>query len=135
MTWAESQELPSLRKEVTLEQIAAYSRASGDVNPVHLDPAFAAQSTFGRIVAHGMLGYAFVSEMLTHAFGHAWLENGLLRVPFHVSSYPGDQLSTYGKVTKVITEAGKTTAQCAIGCRKQDGQDVITGDATLTLVP
>jgi len=133
MTWAEGQELTSLGKEVTLEQIAAYARASGDVNPVHLDPDFAAKSTFGRIVAHGMLGYAFVSEIMTHAFGHAWLESGKLRVRFRAPAYPGDQLTTYGKVTKVTTEAGKTTVQCAIGCRKQDGQDIVTGDATVTL--
>jgi acyl dehydratase len=45
------------RLEVTFstEQIAAYAAASGDVNPIHLDDAFARSSGLPGLIAHGML--------------------------------------------------------------------------------
>ena len=61
------QELPRVEKLVSQEQIKRYAQASGDFNPVHLDEEFAAAATFGRIVAHGMLILAFLSEMMTMA--------------------------------------------------------------------
>jgi len=41
--------------EVTLTPaiVAEYARAAGDSNPVHHDPAFAASSRFGRLIASG----------------------------------------------------------------------------------
>ncbi len=57
--------LPVIEKIITREQIRQYSQVSGDFNPVHLDEEFAAQSSFGRVVAHGMMTLAFLSEMLT----------------------------------------------------------------------
>ncbi len=41
--------------EVTLTpaMVAAYAQAAGDTNPVHHDPAFAAGSRYGRLIASG----------------------------------------------------------------------------------
>ncbi|MBI4201684.1 MAG: MaoC family dehydratase [Chloroflexi bacterium] len=133
MAWTEGQELPCLHKYVSLEQIAQYAHASGDLNPIHLDEAFAAQSSFGRVVAHGMLGLAFVSEMLAQAFGRAWLESGRLRVRFRAPAYPGDDLLTYGSVTKVTTENSNRLVTCIVGLRKADGQEVLTGESLVIL--
>lgn len=35
-----------------------FARVSGDNNPIHVDPAFASGTAFGRTVSHGMLIYA-----------------------------------------------------------------------------
>ena len=43
--------------------------ASGDHNPIHTDPAFAATTPFERPIAHGMLLLAYVMEMLTTTYG------------------------------------------------------------------
>ena len=60
--------------EITLGQSAEYSKAvteadiqmfaavSGDVNPLHLDPEFAAGTRFGERIAHGMLTASFISR-------------------------------------------------------------------------
>jgi acyl dehydratase len=37
------------------EQIAAYARASGDTNPIHLDEKFALSVGLPGVIAHGML--------------------------------------------------------------------------------
>ena len=61
--------LPQVRKLVQQDSIDKYAEASGDFNPIHIDDAFARTSHYGRIVAHGMMGLAYISEMMTIAFG------------------------------------------------------------------
>jgi acyl dehydratase len=48
--------------------LARYARASGDSNPLHLDPEFARKAGFDNLVVHGMLGMAHMGRMLTNAF-------------------------------------------------------------------
>lgn len=38
---------------VTAEHVRAYAEITGDRNPLHFDEAFAARTTFGRLVAQG----------------------------------------------------------------------------------
>lgn len=129
----EGHALPELRKQVTQDQLNRYARVSGDGNLIHLDPQFAARSAFGRIVAHGMLVLAFPSEMLTQAFGRSWLESGRLKVRFRAPVYPGEEVVTFGRVTRVVAEEGGQRIQCVVGCRKVGGQEVITGEASVLL--
>lgn len=129
----EGHDLPAIRKSVTQEQIRGYAGVSGDTNPLHLAPDFAARGPFGRVVAHGMLVLAFLSEMLTQAFGRSWLETGRLRVRFRAPVYPGDEVITFGQITRVSVEDGQRRIQCQVGCRKQEGEEVITGEASLTM--
>lgn len=42
----------------TLAEFRAYAALSGDDNPIHTDPAYAAGHPFGRPVSHGMLIHA-----------------------------------------------------------------------------
>ena len=125
------QALPELRKAVTQEQINRYAEASGDFNPIHLDAEFAAASSFGRIVAHGMLVLAFLSEMMTTAFGSAWLQSGQLKVRFRAPACPGDEVTTFGQVTKLTDQEGSRQAVCSVGCRNQQGEELITGEASV----
>ena len=131
-TTEEGLSLPEIRKPVTQEQINRYAKASGDFNPIHLDPEFAAASSFGRIVAHGMLVLAFLSEMLTIAFGHSWLESGRLKVRFRAPVYPGEEVTTFGRVTKLVSQDGNLQVECAVGCRNPEGEEVITGSVSVT---
>lgn len=123
--------LPELHKVITQEQINRYAEASGDFNPIHLDTQFAEASSFGRIVAHGMLVLAFLSDMMTVAFGPAWLRTGQLKVRFRAPAYPSDEVTTFGQVMKLAdTEKGRKTI-CSVGCRNQKGEDLITGEASV----
>lgn len=42
-----------------------FARLSGDENPIHIDPSFAAQTKFGRTVAHGMFILAATQAAVT----------------------------------------------------------------------
>ena len=126
--------LPVIEKTITHEQIQRYSQASGDFNPVHLDEAFAANSSFGRIVAHGMMTLAFLSEMLTKRFGVHWLSTGSLKVRFKRPAYPGDTLQTWGQLNRSKQNPGHTLIECDVALRNaSNGEDLITGTATLRL--
>ena len=127
-------DLPALRKTISLEQIRRYSQVSGDFNPVHLDPDFAASSSFGRIVAHGMMTLAFLSEMLTARFGVHWLSTGSLKVRFKRPAYPGDTLHTWGQVTHREASPNHTLVKCDVALRNaSNDEDLITGTATVRL--
>jgi acyl dehydratase len=52
------------RHEVTAEEVDAFARLSGDVNPLHLDDAFGQQHGFRGRVVHGALVNAFISRIL-----------------------------------------------------------------------
>ena len=70
-------QLAPVVKEITQEKINRYALSGGDGNPLHTDPEFAARTMFGGTIAHGMLILAYLSEMMTAAFGQAWLSGGL----------------------------------------------------------
>ena len=53
----------------TREQIAAYARASGDMNPIHLDDAFARTVGLPGVIAHGMLQMGLMATVAAGAAG------------------------------------------------------------------
>lgn len=126
--------LPVIQRKITTDQIARYAEASGDHNPLHLDPSFASQSQFGGVVAHGMLTLAFVSEMLTGAFGRHWLESGRLKVRLKAPAYPGDEVRTWGEVVREDEQDGTRKVVCAVGLKDAQDRELIAGDA-LVLLP
>ena len=46
----------------------AFASLSGDNNPIHVDPEYAAQTHFGATVAHGMLLYTGLKGFLQNLF-------------------------------------------------------------------
>lgn len=125
------QPLPEIQRSITREDIHLYAQASGDFNPIHLDPEFAAKTPAGGIIAHGMLVLAYVSQMLTAAFAMSWLTSGKLNIRFKAPARPGDVLTVSGKVEKVQPQGAKTLITCSILCANQNGEPVITGEATV----
>ena len=127
--WVVEAELPSLAKTLSQDKIDRYARASGDFNPIHVDPAFAAQTPFGGTIAHGMLLLAYLSEMLTVAFGRAWLAGGRLKIRFKGAARPGDVVTARGRVQRVKGERGI----CSVECLNQQGQVLVAGQAEVKL--
>ena len=121
--------LETIIRTITQAQVEAYAKAAGDYNPIHLDPEFAAKTPFGRRIAHGMLTLAIVSEMLTSAYPEHWAFGGRLKVRFRGPVFPGETVQTSGEVTRVKEVDGVRVVEIAVGVRKKDGSDVITGQA------
>ena len=51
-------------KTFTEEDVQRFIEITGDVNPLHVDETFAAQTQFGRRVIHGMLTASILSTMV-----------------------------------------------------------------------
>ena len=118
--------LTELTRLVTQEQINAYADASGDYNPLHIDPEFAAKTELGGTVAHGMLILAYLSEFMTENFGENWVNSGSLNARFKGAAYPGDTILVSGKVTGVEYEDDFIVVECDVLCSNQKEEPVIT---------
>ena len=125
MTLDVGADLAPVVKEITQEKINRYAQAGGDGNPLHTDPQFAAKTMFGGTIAHGMLVLAYLSEMMTAAFGEDWLSGGRLKVRFKAPSRPGDTVTSAGRVLRI--EDGRTV--CAVECRSQRDEVLVAGEA------
>lgn len=58
-----------------------FAGISGDDNPIHVDPVFAAETRFGGTVAHGMLLYAALWGLVRRRFPGAVQETQDLKFP------------------------------------------------------
>ena len=116
---------------VGVADIEAFADVSGDVNPVHMDEAYAKGTPFGGRIAHGMLGAAYISAVLGNKLpgpGAIYLSQSLrFRRPVRI----GDPV--IAKVTVKALDAAKGHATletvCLVG-----GKTVIDGEA-LIMVP
>jgi acyl dehydratase len=125
--------LPVVEKGVTLEQVEQYARASGDFNPIHMDADFAAGAQFGTRIVHGMMVAATISEMMTSAFGGAWLNTGRMKIRFKSPVYPGDRITALGRVKSVRETEGGSEIACSVQITRGSGEVAITGDTTVTV--
>lgn len=120
-------------REVTVRTISAddvddFGRISGDLNPVHMDQAFAATTPFGRRVSHGLLTGAIVSATHTNLTGPGFVYLGQelnFRAPVHI----GDTLTA--TVTVVEVKAAKRVLVLQTVVTKQDGTRVLDGRSAL----
>ena len=51
-------------KTFTEDDVRRFIEITGDINPLHVDDAFAAQTQFGKRVLHGMLTASILSTMV-----------------------------------------------------------------------
>ena len=129
----EGESLPTLVKNITQDKINLYAEASGDFNPIHIDESFAAQTPLGGTIAHGMLILAYVSELMTQAFGINWISGGNLSVRFKSPARPGDTVTVSGIINTVTHDNDCTNASCTLTCCNQKDESIVTGGATVKL--
>lgn len=78
---------------------------SGDDNPIHVDPEFAAQTRFGKTVCHGMLLYSTIASVLGVTLpgpGTIQLEQTLM---FPAPTYAGNEVEVRVQVMELRPEA------------------------------
>jgi 3-hydroxybutyryl-CoA dehydratase len=116
---------------VGVADIEAFAAVSGDLNPVHMDEAFAKTTPFGGRIAHGMLTAAYISAVLGNQLpgpGAIYLSQTLrFRRPVKI----GDPVTA--RVTVKTLDAGKGHATLET-VALVNGKTVIDGEA-LIMVP
>ena len=121
-------EVAVVERTLTQEQLHAYAEASGDHNPIHVDPSFARSTPFGGTIAHGMLVLALIGEMMQAAYGPAWVATGALKVRFKSPARPGDTVRAIAEAAK---DDGDGRLVYAVQCTNQRGEVLIEGRATV----
>ncbi len=123
----EEGEHASITRRVTVADVEAFARVSGDHNPVHLDEAFAAASRFKRRIAHGLLSVSYISAVLGSRLpgpGTIYLSQSItFRAPVFL-----DDLIT-ASVTVVGYRPDKEILTLRTECINQRGQTVVEGQA------
>lgn len=114
--------------QFTQEQVNAFAEVSGDKNPIHIDPEYAAQSEFGRPVVHGIFGACILSRVMGMEFpgpGSVYLSQNLR---FRQPMFPEVAYLVRVKVTEVNTGRHIAKLDTRI-VRVEDGKPMLTGDA------
>jgi len=125
------QEITPAVKQMTLERMSRPLMTGS--NPIHYDPVFARNAGLPAPIATGVMSSAFLSEMLTTAFGIDWLRSGSIDVKFIRPIYAGDTVTARGRITgKSATSTGVRIA-LDIWCETQRGEPVTVGTADVVV--
>jgi len=116
-------------RTVTHKTIAQYEEILGIGNPLHLDEDYARKTPFGGIIAHGMMSLAYVSEMMSQAFGRGWYEGGELDATFVLPVRPGDTITTWGRLSGERRSEKRVHVTYDVFCENQKGEKVLVGTA------
>ncbi len=118
----------SLTKTITMEDIVKFSEISTDVNPVHLDPTYAATTPFKGVIAHGMLSAGLISAVMANQLpgpGTVYLGQSL---KFKVPVRPGEEVTATATIKEIDARRKRVVLDTV--CTVQ-GRTVIEGEATV----
>ncbi|MCL2502319.1 MAG: MaoC family dehydratase [Bacteroidales bacterium] len=113
----------------TQDQVNAFALISGDANPIHTDPEFAAKTPFGRPIIHGM----FSASVFSKVFGTLWPGEGTIYLyqdmKFLAPAFVNEKYTACFKALEVDTAKHRGLIQCRL--IDSNGNAVIEGQAKL----
>lgn len=116
-------------KTISVGDIEAFAKATGDENPVHLDEAYAATTRFGGRIAHGILTVGLISACIARTWpGSIYLSQ---QVRFVKPVRPGDRITADLEVTAYDAERKRAALRTV--CVNQKGEQVVDGAAEVWL--
>jgi 3-hydroxybutyryl-CoA dehydratase len=121
----------SVQKKVSENDIVSFAQITGDKNPVHLDPAYAARTIFKERIAHGMLTASYISAV----FGMEMPGPGAIYVSqtlnFRAPVKIGDVVTAKVRVVELFPAKRRARFDCEC---LVNGKPVLEGEAVL-MVP
>lgn len=115
-----------LTRVLTRRDIQLFAVMSGDINPAHLDDAFAEQSSFHEVIAHGMWSGSLFSTLLGTQLpgpGTIYLSQ---QFKFHRPVHVGDTLTIR---VECVEKADRHRLRLQCTGLNQDTERVISGEA------
>lgn len=101
---------PSSWRTVTQEQVNRFAELTGDHNPIHLDPEYAARTPFGGTIVHGYLTLALVvplmAELVEVTGVGTGVNYGLDRLRFPAPVRVGSRIRVTSRLAEVTDVAG-----------------------------
>lgn len=122
----------SFERTIRESDIAAFAQLSGDHNPLHTDVAYAAGTSFGRPIVHGMLLGALCSTLVgMYMPGKRCLYLGQ-SLRFKKPVYAGDTVTVTGTVQAKSAVTRVLSIAVSI-CR--GAEEVVVGEAQALVLP
>jgi len=122
--------IPVLTKDpITRTTLGLFAGASHDHNPIHIDIDFAKKAGYEDVFAHGMLGMAYLGQVLTN-----WIHPSAIKsfsTRFKAITHIGDALTCQGRVEEKIIEDGKQHLRLSLSVVNQDGEEKLSGKALI----
>ncbi len=117
-------------KTVSESDVYLYAGVTGDLNPAHINEAYAEKTFFKTRIAHGMLTAGFISAILGMHLpgpGTIYLKQELkFLAPVRI----GDTITAHAEVIEVMAE--KNRIRLKTTCTNQDGAQVLDGEAMVS---
>jgi len=117
------------RGPISKPEIAAYSRAAGDPNPMHVDEEFAKASGYPGVFAQGMLSMGYLGQYLTALAGIGNVK--LLQSRFAKITWPDEVITCRATVTGKRIADGDRLIDLELTTENQAGEVKIVGKATV----
>ena len=115
-----------ISKTVASSDVVGFAKVTGDRNPIHLSEHFAAKTTFGTRIAHGLYTASLISAVLGTRLpgpGAIYISQTL---NFSAPVKIGDTVEVVVEVVELVPE--KFRARLACAC-KVAGEIVLDGEA------
>ncbi len=119
-------------KRVSMADIIGFAELTGDANPLHLDPEFAANSRFGGVISHGMLTAGLLSTVLGMKLpgtGAVYISQTLT---FRGPVRPGDTITARAEVVELVSD--RRRVRLATRIANQRDEPVVDGEAWMLLL-
>ncbi len=123
-------ELTPTTKAISQDVINRYGKLNGDNNIIHYDGDFARQHGYRDAIAHGMMTFGLISEMMTRFLGKGWVSGGKIEIILVAPVYSGDTITARGKVKEKVSEGDALRLVVETWCENQDGERVLLGEAS-----
>ncbi|MDP2838677.1 MAG: MaoC family dehydratase [Syntrophales bacterium] len=117
-------------KTVAESDVYLYAGITGDLNPAHINEAYAGNTFFKTRIAHGMLTAGFISNILgmqRPGPGTIYMRQSL---SFLAPVRFGDTITARAEVVEVIAE--KNRVRLKTTCTNQEGTVVLDGEAMVS---
>lgn len=122
---------PFTAPPLTIHDSVRYQAASGDLNPIHHDSAFAAAAGHPQPFAVGMRQVGLLVDMAT-----SWLTREAVRsidVRFRSPAWPGESLTYVCEMESLQEDGASSHAAVNLSCLKPDGAEHVSGSALFVL--
>ena len=122
----------NLTKEpISRTTLALFAGASGDHNPIHIDLDFVRKAGLDDVFAHGMLGMAYLGQLLTNNFSQEKIKK--YSAKFISITQIGAKFSLTGHIIDEIILDGEKCLKIEIKAEDQNQDVKIAGEAIIAL--